>query len=297
MYKYVAVSLVGFVAGIAATFTAIAYTDQHPDSFLTPVVNKVRNRIVVQADDCCPEVTCIVPADPTPCPETINTPRPFIIVADTSMTSSPNRLPGVIVIREDEVIQPTGATSATEPEPCEVPEQVRKIMLSLRREENAPSVSVAAREPVAPFMPYCEEEQSAPVVMPAAEESRDEKVAASIFAFWMSFFSQTADSGKSQEKTPECKEDPTANLQYPGLPFTGTTQSKKPATTGKTKTPVVPFEEELQEAFPAPKTTPDLKNLLKKDGTLGNPKAHSHIDTTECRPSDFGFDHLGLRPF
>jgi len=293
MYKYVAVSLVGFLAGIAATFTAIAYTDQHPDSFLAPVVNKVRTRIVVQADDCCPEVTCTVPADPTPYPETINTPRPFIIVAESPMTSSPNRLPGVIVIRDDDGIQPTGATSATEPEPCEVPEQARKIMLNLRQEENASSFSVAAREPVAPFMRYCEEEQSAPEVMPKAEESRDEKTAGAIFAFWMSFFGQTVDSAK----TPECKEDPTAPLQYPGLPSSGVSQSKKPASTGKTKTPIGPFEEELQEAFPAPKTTPDLKNLLKKDGTLGDPKAHSNIDTTECRPSDFGFDNLGLRPF
>jgi hypothetical protein len=293
MYKYVAVSLVGFIAGIAATFTAIAYADQHPDSFMAPYVNKARARFVVQAEGGSQIVACAVPADPTPCPETVDLLPPIIKVEAEPAASSSNRLTGVIVINDDESLQPTGATSATEPEPCEVPEQARKIMLSLRREDSASSFSVAAREPVGPFMPYCEEEQSAPVVMPTAEESCNEKTAGAIFAFWMSYFGQTADS----PKTPECKEDPTAPLQYPGLPFSGVSQSKKPVSTGKTKTPIAPFEEELQEAFPAPKMTPDLKNLLKKDGTLGDPKLHSHIDTTECRPSDFGFDHLGLRPF
>jgi hypothetical protein len=297
MYKYVAVSLVGFIAGIAATFTAIAYSDQHPDSFLAPYVNKVRSTIVVRANDCCQDVACAMPTDPTPCPDTFQALPPIIKVEAQPVASAPNRLSGTIVIQEDEGIQQTGAISASEPEPCEVPAQARTIMLSLLRPVNASIISAEEREPVAPFMPYCEGEESAPAVMPPAEESRGEKAAGSIFAFWMSFFSETGIAAPPQGQTPECKEDPTAHLQYPGLPFSGFSQSKKPVTTGKTKTPVAPFEEELQEAFPAPKATPEFKSLLKKDGTLGDPKLHSHIDTTECRPSDFGFDHLGLRPF
>ena len=85
--------------------------------------------------------------------------------------------------------------------------------------------------------------------------------------------------------------------QYPGIPSVETKPQPGTPSLKEKKTSVTPFEEELQEASPTPKTTPDFKNLLQKDGTLGDPKKHSHLDTTECRPSDFGFDNLGLRPF
>jgi hypothetical protein len=300
MFKYVAIGLVAFVAGIAATFAAIGYADEHPDSFLAHYISKVRSTMVGETSCSGDAVACVTPADPSPCLGEVDSLPPLIKVEAQPTSYSHNRLPGAIVINESEDVPQSGAISATEPEPCEVPEQVRKIMLSLRQHENTANQGVEECEPAAPFMPYCEDNEPAPAVMPYAEAGRSDNAA--VFAFWLGFFSNsdakgTKNAAPPKGSAPECKEDPAAHLQYPGVPFFGFTQTKKPTANGKTKTPVAPFEEELQEAFPAPKTTPDFKNLLMKDGTLGDPKQHSHIDTTECRPSDFGFDHLGLRPF
>jgi len=244
-------------------------------------------------------VACVTPADPSPCLGQDDSLPPLIKVEAQPTSFSHNRLPGAIVINESEEVPQSGAISATKPEPCEVPERVRKIMLSLRRVQDAPNLGVEECEPAAPFMPYCEDEEPAPAAMPYADESHGERAAGSFLAFWMGFFPTSDESiAPAQGKTPDCKEDLAAHLQYPGVPFFGfVPQTKSAPTKVKPKTPLTPFEEELQEAFPAPRFSQDFKSLLKKDGTLGDPKLHSNIDTTECRPSDFGFDHLGLRPF
>jgi hypothetical protein len=299
MFKYVAIALVAFVAGIAATFAAVEYADEHPDSFLAHYMSKVRSTMVGETSCGGNAVACVTPADPSPCLGQDDSLPPLIKVEAQPTSYSHNRLPGAIVIDESEEVPQSGAISATEPEPCAVPEQVRKIMLSLRRVQDAPNLGVEECEPAAPFMPYCEDEEPAPATMTYAEESPGEKAAGSFLAFWMNFFPTSDESvAPAQGHTSECKEDPAAHLQYPGLPFFRfVPQTKNPPMKVKPRTPVTPFEEELQEASPAPKTSQDFKNLLKKDGTLGDPKLHSNIDTTECRPSDFGFDHLGLRPF
>jgi hypothetical protein len=299
MFKHVAIGVVAFVAGIAATFAAIEYADEHPDSFLAHYVNRVRASIVSETTGACAETVCTAPADPTPCLDSYDALPPLIKVEGPPLATPANRLPGAIVIDEIEGVMQTVMISIPEPETSEVPEQVRKIMLSLRGAPDAPNLGGEECEPAAPFMPYCEDEERTPAAMPYADESHGEKAAGSFLAFWMGFFPQSDESiAPAQGKTADCKEDPAAHFQYPGLPFFGfAPQTKSPPMKIKQKTPLTPFEEELQEAFPAPKPSQDFKSLLKKDGTLGDPKQHSNIDTTECRPSDFGFDNLGLRPF
>ncbi|HEY1859617.1 MAG TPA: hypothetical protein VGG61_04645 [Gemmataceae bacterium] len=297
MYKLFGVGVAAFAAGILSVIAAGGYADQYPESALARCLNAAHCASDADTAHTCCKAASVTPADPMPCHETYDPLPPLIKVEQEPSTCVHNRLPGTIVINEQEAVPQTGAISASEPEPCEVPEQVRKIMLSLRRDQDTPDLGVEDCQPVAPFMPYCEDEEPAPAVMPYAEDSASEQAAGSIFSFWMGFYAN-ADAKGTKNAAPECKEDPAAPLQYPGLPFSGfAPQIKNAPIKAKSKTPVTPFEEELQEASPAPKPAPDFKNLLKKDGTLADPKLRSHIDTTECRPSDFGFDNLGLRPF
>jgi hypothetical protein len=280
-------------AGAVSFFAAAGYADQNPDSFLGSCFHQVRYlcRSGTETASPCTEAT-------SPCPMACGheeeTSQPTIRFEPLAPASSSNRLPGTIVINEDDAVHQTGASNASEPEPCEVPEQVRLLMKGLSRLQDAKDVGVEACAPTAPFMPYCEDDEPAPAVMPYAEESRMEKVGGSFLEFWTSFFRWPGAEESSEPPmghAPNCKEDPAIHQQYPGVP------AAIPAVPGKMKKQAAPFEEELQEVSPLPKSTPDFKNLLKRDGTLGDPKKHGHLDTTECRPSDFGFDNLGLRPF
>src|SRR5439155_5203391 len=74
-------------------------------------------------------------------------------------TSTHNRLPGTIVIQEEEDIRPTGVVSSPEPEECEVPEQVRELMKRLAHLESGNDFGVEVSLPAAPFMPYCEDDE------------------------------------------------------------------------------------------------------------------------------------------
>ena len=98
MFKYVAIGLVAFVAGIAATFAAIGCADEHPDSFLAHFVNRVRASMVSETTGGCAETACMAPGDPSPCLETYDALPPLIKVEAPPMVASANRLPGAIVI-------------------------------------------------------------------------------------------------------------------------------------------------------------------------------------------------------
>jgi hypothetical protein len=255
-------------AGAVSFFAAAGFADQHPESFLGECFHKVRCM--------CAGHTETVACAATPgiaCGHSVSTEAicPTIRFEPQLPDSSNNRLPGSIVINEQ-----------AEPEQCEVPEQVRILMKGLARLQDGKDLDTEISAPAAPFMPYCEDDEPAPAVMPYAEERRVEKAGGAFLEFWTSFF-----RWPGSDAVPECKEDPAIHQQYPGVP-----ESRKP---GKAK--LVPFEEEFQEVSPLPMSKPDFKQLLKPDGTLGSPKKRSHLDTTECRPSDFGFDNLGLRPF
>jgi hypothetical protein len=215
-----------------------------------------------------------------------------------------NRLPGKIVVQEEQEPRGSGADNTTANEPCEAPPEVRVLMKGLQRFEEAQKVGLEECAPSGPIMPYCEDDEpERATVMPHADEAPAETTTHwSFFGSWLNLFRQPA-AGATESceppagHAPDCQEDPACHHPCPGCPYNGPCpKSSNVAPTAKPKKVYVPFEEELQDTFPEPTPYSDVKQLLKQGPGFSRP-GHSKIDTTECRPSDFGFDFLGLRSF
>jgi hypothetical protein len=316
LFGYAAALVAG---GAASVFVAGVYANNHPDSF---VAHSLASIYAAAASDPYAGLAATVDAisggseyaasegyETPPAPvavkeaagdaEEAEAYHPPAIKVEESPAPVKNRLPGTIVIGEDG--RPTGADSASEPEPCELPPQVRALMEGLRRLEAGKDLGQDECEPKAPFMPYCEDDEPAPAVMPLAEENKVERFSGAIFEFWIGFFGGPA---VKDVRAPDCKEDPAYPHQYPGCPSCGPClkggacgqeekTDKIKITPGKTKFPYVPFEAEQQEMDPPMKRVPSSsKELMRPQGKFG-----PRIDTTECRPSDLGFDNVGKGPF
>jgi hypothetical protein len=324
LFAYAAALVAG---GAASVYAAGVYADYHPDSFVnrclatmyavavfdpSAALTQTADAITEAAEDPVSEQYAS-PAAPVAVKEgdaeEAEAHQPPVIKIEECPPPGKNRLPGTIVVGEGN--QPSGAGSASEPEPCEVPPQVRALMEGLRRLEAGKDLGLDECEPKAPFMPYCEDDEPAPAVMPSADEMNVDATCETIFSFWIGFFGgpTVTDAAAPVQSVPkagtsDCKEDPAYPHQYPGCPACGPClkggacgQSEKAdkmkVMPGKSKIPYVPFEAEEQEMDAPMKRVPSSsKDLMRSESKFG-----PRIDTTECRPSDLGFDNLGNGPF
>jgi hypothetical protein len=318
MRKLITYAAALVAGGAASVYAAGVYADYHPDSFVNRCLASIYSVAIFDpsaglaqtvgaisggaADQGSEEYA--TPAAPVAVKEgdaeEADAHQPPAIKFEDIATPAKNRLPGTIVVGEGN--QPSGADNASEADPCDVPPHVRALMEGLRRVEAGKDFGVDECEPKAPFMPYCEDDEPAPAFMPPAELEPDE--VAELREVLKRNLHWTTVFDKSASVNSDCKEDPAYPHRYPGCPDCGPClkggacgQSEKAdkmkVTPGKSKFPYVPFEAEEQEMDAPMKRVPSSsKDLLRSQSNFG-----PRIDTTECRPTDLGFDDVGSGPF
>jgi hypothetical protein len=305
MHKFFGYAALVIAAGAVSAYTAGRYACNHTDSTLARWLHTADAAMTegvapaLGEDGHGSSSVALAPADPVPAEIAPAGCPPVIKIEDRL---GKNRLPGKIVIDEQEEPGKTGADNTTAKEPCEVPPEVRALMKGLQRLEEAQKLGVEECMPTGPIMPYCEDEEpELATVMPHAEDAPAETTTHWTFFGSILDFFRTPSAGATESceppagHAPDCQEDPAYHHQYPGCPYNGPCPKSSNVTPpAKSKKNAAPFGDELQESSPESKTNFDAKKLIKKG--IG-PERKSKVDTTECRPSDIAFGLIGLRPF
>ena len=319
MGKFFGYSAAVVAAGAVTAFVAGSYANNHADSTLArwlstthvamtegdpwgPVAEKVAPAFAEDSGVSAPNgqsnaTAALSPADPVPA-EVAQAEHPTVIKIEEKPAR--NRLPGKIVIDEDQDLGKTGADNTTAKEPCEMPPEIRALMKGLQRFEESQKLGIEECMPMGPIMPYCEDDEPelAPVMPHAEDDPAETTTHWSFFGSILNFFRKpSAATPETSEPpaghAPDCQEDPAYHHQYPGCPYNGPCpKSSNAPPAGKSRKATLPCDDELQELSPESKAISDARKLLKK----GTGKK-SNVDTTECRPSDIAFGLIGLRPF
>jgi hypothetical protein len=152
----------------------------------------------------------------------------------------------------------------------------------------------------AQLMPYCEDRPP----MPPAVDAEDLMPSAHRFIdFCLSLFPRLAWESnlqgfqeESENHGPnyngDCREDPAIDQQYPGFPHLEKSPRSIPG--GAPEMKDLPSGWSVPKRVPPSAPTPDFEAQTQRTGrpSAGHPK----VDTTEFRPSDFGFEDRGPNP-
>jgi hypothetical protein len=181
-----------------------------------------------------------------------------------------------------------------------------------------PTMPPAADEPSVPQrMPYADEgkEADGPRTMPHAEEgdaAADVQLDASFLEqFYEDEATHCTDEGAAEESeppqdaTPDCREDPNYDLQYPGCPYNGSCPRSECPHTGQCPAHEhsTPSAGEEQNIPPMPESDPDvyLQHKPKYAPREGNSSDYcpppSRLDTMEFRRSDARPEDFDRFPF